>query len=291
MMKMRYIFLMVMALASVGFGEARTLIVDGGRPRAEIVIAEQPPRSVKLAASELQAYIEKITGARLAIVTAPTGKEPVKIFVGESDHTRSLGVTTEDLERDAFRMVSGFDWLALVGRDQDFVPVEPWARHHGDWLNDKQRKWEKLAGHPWRNPVASRIYKDYSKQLDIWSYDHRGSLNAVYTFLRSLGVRWYMPGDLGEILPQSRQIALPQLDRTVRPAFGVRSVSRPLICSSSVDDALWYLRNPASWTTKPDRSSETTGRPLGILRAVAEWKARYGERQGQCLPVIPGFLR
>ncbi|HUT12525.1 MAG TPA: DUF4838 domain-containing protein [Thermoguttaceae bacterium] len=222
--------------------EAAPWIVEKGQARAEIVIAEQPPRAVKLAAKELQTYIEKITGARLGIVTAPTGTRRVRVLVGESDHTRSLGVTAEGLGRDAYRMVSGADWLALVGRDWDFKPIEPWARSHGDWLNNKQRQWEALAGHPWLNPIASSMYKDYNKRLDIWNYDHRGSLNAVYAFLRSLGVRWYMPGELGEILPESKQIALPQVDRTVRPAFAVRSLSRPLISSSSIDDALWYLR-------------------------------------------------
>jgi hypothetical protein len=234
----------ILCVASVFVGavHAAPWIVEQGQPRAQIVIAERPPRAVRLAASELQAYVEKMTGARLDVVTTPTGERPVKIFVGESDQTRSLGITAEDLPRDAFRMVAGPDWLALVGRDQDFVPREPWARSHGDWLNNKQPQWAALAGRPWGNPIASSIYRDYSKQLDIWNYDHRGSLNAVYALLRSLGVRWYMPGELGEIVPQSQQIALPEVDRIVCPAFEVRSLSRPLISSPSIDDALWYLR-------------------------------------------------
>jgi len=36
---------------------AATLLVEDGRARAEIVIAEQPQRSVRLAAQELQDYI------------------------------------------------------------------------------------------------------------------------------------------------------------------------------------------------------------------------------------------
>jgi hypothetical protein len=234
------------AVATAVAAPSEAWIIDDGRPQAEIVIDPQPPRAVTLAAGELQTYVEKITGARLEIVTAPTGRMPVTIYVGQSDHARSLGVTADGLERDAFRMVSGPDWLALVGRDQDFAPVEPWARNHNDWLRNKQPQWETLAGHPWLNPIAAGIYRDYNKQLDIWNYDHRGSLNAVYAFLRQLGVRWYMPGELGEILPETRQIAVPQIDRTVRPAFEVRSLSRPLISSSSIDDALWYLRMGAN---------------------------------------------
>jgi hypothetical protein len=139
-------------------------------------------------------------------------------------------------------MVSGRDWLALVGNDLDFQPREPWARNHNDWARNRQQEWEKLAGHHWLSPVGSRLYRDYSKKLDIWTFDHRGSLNAVYAFLRELGVRWYMPGELGEIVPQTRDIALPKIDRTVQPEYEVRSVSRPLLSSNEIEDSRWYLR-------------------------------------------------
>ena len=217
-------------------------MVKDGQARAEIVIADKPARAAEFGASELQTYIEKITGCRLDILTAPSDTMPVKIFVGESKAARQAGVTAVGLGRDAFRMVSGPDWLALVGNDAEFVPREPWARHHGKWIGETKKALEELDGHPWRKTIASRIYKNYNQHLDIWSYDHRGSLNAVYAFLRELGVRWYMPGELGEIVPETRDLALPEVDRTVRPAFEVRSVSRPMLSSSDVEHALWYLR-------------------------------------------------
>ena len=286
-------------LACSGFVGAEPLIIGDTQPRAEIIIAEHPPRAVKFAASELQTYIEMITGGRLGIVTVPTDDAPVKIYVGESDYTRSLGVTAEGLERDAFRMVSGPNWLALVGRDQDFTPIEPWARSHTDWLRKKQPQWEALAGHPWLNPVAAGIYRDYNKELDIWNYDSRGSLNAVYAFLRSLGVRWYMPGELGEIVPHFGDLALPHMNRTVHPAFEVRSLSRPLISSSSIDDALWYLRLGANeqYGILHHGQRYLTGhpaaacRPPGVLRADAEREAGHGERNRQRLSLFPGLLR
>jgi len=235
--------LLVLGLTSFPIkGSAEPFLVENGQPRAEIVIAEKPARGARLGASELQTYVEKITGCRLDILTTPSSTMPVEVYVGESESARQAGVTAEGLGRDAFRMVSGPDWLALVGNDVEFVPREPWARHHGQWLGETKKAWEELAGHPWRNPVASRIYKNYNKHLDIWSYDHRGSLNAVYAFLRELGVRWYMPGELGEIVPKTRDLALPEINRTVRPAFEVRSVSRPMLSSSDLEDALWYLR-------------------------------------------------
>lgn len=238
----RFHALVLLALFFVHAVEAAPWIIENGSTQAEIVIAEEPARAAELGARELQTYLEKITGCRLDIVTVPTDNMPVKIYVGESEASRHAGVNADGLKRDAFRMVSGPDWLALVGNDLEFMPREPWARHHGQWLQEKQGQWEELAGHPWRNPVGAALYRDYNKELDIWSYDHRGSLNAVYAFLRDLGVRWYMPGELGKVLPVTRDIALPKVDRTVNPEFEIRSVSRPLLNSPELEDAMWYLR-------------------------------------------------
>ena len=46
-------------------------IVRDAQPRAEIVVSEAAVPVVKLAATELRTYVEKITGARLPIAAAP----------------------------------------------------------------------------------------------------------------------------------------------------------------------------------------------------------------------------
>lgn len=217
-------------------------LVENGKPRAAILIAEEPTRSARLGATELQTYLEKISGARLEILTTPPDDLPLRIFVGESDAAREAGVTAEGLPRDAFHLRSGSDWLALVGNDFDFEPREPWARNHNDWARGKQAEWEALAGHPWMNPIGAHLYRSHNRQLGAWTFDHRGSLNAVYAFLRDLGVRWYMPGELGEVVPSAQDIPLPEASRTVKPEYEIRSVSRPLLMSPEIDDAMWYFR-------------------------------------------------
>ena len=52
---------------------ADSFIVENGQPRAEIVIAEKPLRSVRIAADDLQTFVQKMSGARLPIVTEPSG--------------------------------------------------------------------------------------------------------------------------------------------------------------------------------------------------------------------------
>jgi len=233
----------ITALFVVGFlvrtAGAQTLLVEDAKPRAEIVIAKSPSRTTRLAAVELQTYVEKISGAKLNIEAEPSNDVPVTIYVGQSLHTDKLGITTAGLEDGAYRIVSGENWLVLIGDDTDFVPTEPWPRSNNDIASGKmQQAWNTITGKNW-GYTHSQLHKHYSGSnslfgtpneqkvdkagnVNVWTYDERGSFNAVCGFLRDLGVRWYMPGEIGEIVPKAKTIALPQIDRTVRPDFPMR---------------------------------------------------------------------
>ena len=76
---------------------ADAFLVRDGHPKAEIITTEDPPRTTRLAAYELQTYVEKITGAILPITNAPGGDMPVQIYVGRSAHTDRLGLSDEGL--------------------------------------------------------------------------------------------------------------------------------------------------------------------------------------------------
>ena len=88
-------------------------IVEAGVPRAEIVIAAEAPRTVKLAAAELQKYVAKISGATLPIVHEPTAGTAAQVYVGRSSFTDKLGMDATGLEHGAFQMRS-FDGKSLV---------------------------------------------------------------------------------------------------------------------------------------------------------------------------------
>ncbi|MFM8537312.1 MAG: efflux RND transporter periplasmic adaptor subunit [Planctomycetaceae bacterium] len=134
---------------------AETFIVEGGVPRAAIVIADKPARMTRLAAKELQGCLRKMTGATLPIVTDRRAGT-VAIFVGTSRHTEALGLATDGLEHGAFRMDSGADWLALLGPDKDFVPIEPWGRSRSaDETARVNRGWDEITGDTFWNPGRS----------------------------------------------------------------------------------------------------------------------------------------
>ena len=287
-------FLVAVLLFSAEVCWAETFIVENGNPRAEIIVAESPARTVRLAAAELQSYIQKISGARLPIVTAPSGKA-VKLFVGRSRYTDQLGIPVEGLKYGAYRLFSGEDWLVLLGDDAEFTPIEPWARNNGDIVSGKlQAAWDKITGAKWgitnggmyKNrlrlppetglPDASTL-PPKAPPFEIWGMDERGSLNAVCGFLKGLGVRWYLPGELGEIVPPLKSISLPNIDETVHPDFELRRFN-VRFSTVPLDSAKWAMhlgmRDPYGLMVAHGMASLTSRDE--VYSEHPEWFALYG---------------
>jgi hypothetical protein len=220
---------------------ANVVLVDGGLPRAEIVIATAPARMTKLAARELQRCLETMTGATLPIVHERQAGRPA-ILVGTSRHTAALGLATDGLDHGAFRMESGSDWLALFGPDKDFVPIEPWGRSRsaGETARVNQA-WDAITGDTFWNPARDLHFR-YHADLDVWDQDDAGTFNAVTEFLRGLGCRWFAPGELGEVIPRCGTIVLPDVHRTVVPDFAVRRFIYYTEHTGIGEKALWNLR-------------------------------------------------
>lgn len=227
-------------------------LVENGQPRAEIVISDNPTRMVRVAAHEFRQQIEKISGARLPIVTKPTGNA-VKVFIGTSADNP---VKADGLKDGAYRIQSGDDWLALVGDDSDFTPIEPFAKNNGD-IPRAQAEWEKIVGAPYGMPSGG-LYKNRlrlpgdtgkpdgattapKETLEIWGLDERGSFNAVSGYLRKLGARWYLPGELGEVLPSMKTIPLSKIDETVTPDFPLRQFNFRF-STAGPETSMWVMR-------------------------------------------------
>lgn len=282
--------LSVLLLAAVHL-HAQPLLVENGQPRAEIVISETPARMQRVAAHEFREQIEKISGARLPIVTKPGGKA-VMVFIGESTH---CPVKAEGLEHGAYRIATGPDWMALIGDDRDFTPLEPFARHNGD-IPRAQAEWEKIIGAPYGLPNPG-LYKNRLKlpgdtgkpdgaftakneALEIWGLDERGSFNAVCGFLHKLGARWYLPGELGEVLPSMRTIELPKLDETVKPDFPLRQFNFRF-STAGPETSKWVMRlgmrNDERLQIAHGMATMTNRE--AVFAAHPEWFALYGGKR------------
>ncbi|MEZ6090459.1 MAG: DUF4838 domain-containing protein [Pirellulaceae bacterium] len=267
---------------------AGRFIVEDGQARAEIVIAENPTRMQRVAAHEFRRNVAKISGATLPIVTSPS-QRAVKIFIGASPENP---VTADGLKYGAYRIATGTDWMALIGDDSEFTPIEPFAKSNSD-IPRAQAEWEKIVGAPYGMPSRG-LYKNRlrlpgdtgkpdgavtapKETLEVWGLDERGSFNAVCGYLRSLGARWYLPGELGEVLPSMKTIPLPQIDETVQPDFPLRQFNFRF-STAGLDTAMWAMRlgmrNDERLQIAHGMSTMTNNQ--AVFDAHPDWFAIYG---------------
>jgi len=194
----------------------------------------------RFAAHELQTYIEKISGAVLPIVTEPSAGSAA-IYVGGGTHADRLGVEVNDLKYGAYRIASGPNWLLLAGPNRDFEPIEPYRRDRGAAETQRvEQEWDKITGNTFS--IAYDVNSKPFDALGVYFEDDTGTLNAVYDFLRGLGVRWYFPGDIGEIIPRKADLVSTVEDRTVRPDFELRQIEFWNTQRWTREDYLWALR-------------------------------------------------
>jgi len=67
----------------------------------------------------------------------------------------------------------------------------------------------------------------HGNTLCIAGGNQRGTLYGVYAFLEDqLGIRWFMPGEIGEVVPETKAIAIPPLNRHEQPDFEYRWIGR-----------------------------------------------------------------
>ena len=245
-----------------------------------------------LAALELRHFVEKMSGARLPIVTKPTADQRLKIHIGRSAETERLGITSEGLHDGAYRIATGADWLVLIGEDRDFSPERmPWPLKRND-APRAEAEWGKfIAGKsdaPWGFPFASgfkacwnpadfaqqmtaRYGEDFPKlwgsKRGFWNHDQGGSLNAVHDLLRQLGARFFMPGELGEVLPKKATLAVATQNATVRPDFGLRDWNWYNFSGFDFEDIIWARR--LGMNSCHERLGPLHG-PHGLVKVLSE---------------------
>jgi hypothetical protein len=163
-------------------------IVASGKAQARIVIPRNSTFLNEFAAAELQGFVERISGARLAIVKEGNGAGLYSFFLGRTQkaavarqrRARPLGASGARIEPDE----------SLMGRDGFVLRSVPGG-------------------------------------LVILGGNDRGTLFGVYELLeRYFDVRWFMPGEIGEYVPRRRSLRMGSVNLVFRPAFDTRWVGR-----------------------------------------------------------------
>ena len=175
-----FVFIFCGAMAS---RQERLVIVKDGKPNARIVVGDDVSPSAKFAAKELADYVFKSTGAKLPFSNELIDDGKVEIVIGAGELAKSLGVDTKVLTRDAFRIKTIGRRIFILGIDDPKMDVEA----------------------------------SLTKSVTIYGWKWHGFEHAtifgVYDFLeRYVGVRWYLPIDIGEVVPKTKTIIVPEID-------------------------------------------------------------------------------
>ena len=165
-----FLLVLIGTLVSANAVSAGMTLVQDGQPACTIVIAPDAGDQEKVGANDLQAYLDKMSGAKPAIVS--------------------------DASVAGNRILIG-----VFGRQ----PVEGW--------NGKRPGRDAFA-------IETRARKGGGTDLFLVGGDQRGAQYAVYELLeRFLGVRWYMPGETGEEVPQRKTVTLNSLKWRNQPDY------------------------------------------------------------------------
>ncbi len=197
-----------------------SMLVRDGLPQAIIVLPKDAkgkyPKAIE-AASEIQSYIKKMSGAELKIVSEEE-KIPqdvsTLIFIG---HTQAA-------KKNKIKIPSGFD-----------PSIRP------DTYEEE-----------------GYIIKTLGNNIFIAGNEdgpYQGTIYAGYAFLEKLGCRWFLPGDWGEIVPQTKTIIAPIIDIEARPDFAMRGIWIDGRWGLSAQNRKIY----AQWGKKVGFSSDYTG--------------------------------
>ena len=97
---------------------------------------------------------------------------------------------------------------------QSSLPKEGPVVRIGVYGSEPVREWAGRAP-----PPDGYALRTTGQELWIVGGDVRGALYGVYDLLETdLGVRWFMPGELGEDVPSRKDIPMPKVDREGAPA-------------------------------------------------------------------------
>ena len=247
---MRIKFLMalvgcLLGLTAAALAAAPVTLVEGGKPAATIVIADQPtvipvgkPRTIAYAAEELQRFIEKATGAQLEIV--PAAKAPATgtlLLLGRSELSEKYHLTPPT-KPEGLRIVTFERGLAILGE------------------------------------VAPAGTNNINHQVD------RGTLHGVYEFLeRIVGFRFFIhipkDPDLGIVTPALKTLAVPADYRLeLAPDFPYRGVA----FSTWSDPPNWMrVTREGSGTGFPGINHTDSGFGRRFFRDHPDWAAVISE--------------
>ena len=256
---MRTLCLILMCLTAwSGRARAELVLVEDGKARSVIVVADKPSAAARFAAEELREHLRKATGSRPAVVReGDLAKDDrrVRILVGDTKRTAAHGFQTGRLRAESTLVRVKDGDLLILGGDRGEFRVD---RHHSGSC---------------------------------------GTLYAVYDFLEGVvGVRWLWPGELGTVVPKRKTLAVGPLCRAFDPPlmqrgirFGLRDWSSALARLGR--DAKMRKRLAAEYALWARRRRLGRRALFRFGHAFNHWLKKFGKQHPDWFAMMPDGRR
>ena len=174
----------------------------------DVVVEEGASPVVAFAAQELRDHLTKAFGTPVEVVSEPRVGHRA-IYLGDSAASRRAGIDISALKRDAFVIKVTGSAVYIAGKDD-----------------------------PKEDPAAQ-----VKKGATLGQIYERATLFGVYEFLeRAVGCRFYFPGELGTVVPETKTLTVPCGETVVTPVFRLRRVYSGGNRAGSYDGT-WYDPN------------------------------------------------
>ena len=179
-------------------GSDSLFLVRQGKAEATIVIPDDADSWTRMAAGWVLQYVEKASGARLAILPESKAPSGNLISVGHTQLANKAGIGDDGLKYDGCKMVVNGNIVFLLGRDTKSLGIQASPR-------EKTKAWE----------YEREILRRYG---DLGA---KGTCRAATRFLeRFCGIRWLVPAEQGTDIPVSTNITVPaKFEESFSPFF------------------------------------------------------------------------
>ncbi len=254
-------------------------IARNGRPQMTVVVPPDAPFPVRYAASELKSALDTMTGGdfKIAEKMPETGGA---IILGDCDAVRQKGIDVSKIARDGYCISASDNTIYIAGRDDagskskvllEFMTPE-YSKRKGN--NAK-----------WGNPT--------------WDFE-RGTLYGTYRFLEELGVRWFLPGDKGTIIPQTKDVTIPAFFALEEPTFALNEASPriwtwPRLKKSPLADSEYQkVYSSLDWSTAKDMQwklrmrCSTSYFPMNHHPPQMQFEERFGKTHPEYFALFGG---
>ncbi len=102
--------------------------------------------------------------------------------------------------------------------------------------------------------LGFRVVADRRRGLGLYGESEVATSYAIYELLHRLGCRWFMPTDLGEVVPDRPSLSVPVMDEKLAPATQIRGMTqggqdfqrRNRIGRAISDDIVWLISGDGS---------------------------------------------